>query len=203
MTYDYCWYGFKPKSGFELYEIVYEYDTRDLPIVGSDIFRCPSHVSKPTGQAFGCLLADAYNPPQYKMASQYYTTNSNIICNYNQDPQEGRQSINPDTREAECWVKDYNGNWHRLGRTADAGCDEIGSFDVMSEIYYEGSMNLPSTQKNYTWIRWIRTNQGWKNPKDCIYCSDDSSDRATWAKIDGWWVGVDNKELRFDAYIVV
>jgi len=201
MTYDQGGQGWKQKNPhITILELAYTFDIVDIPKVGNDFFRVPSHMTKLNYTMLGALSMDPIISSYYDYVAKafYYPSNpvSGVYTKYHQDIQEGRQSVDPNNA-LYAWVKDYSGNWKNVGYNGSTDATKIGGFDFLTEIYYEGSMDLPSTSHNHAWIRWIRTTSGWQKPYDVI-TPDGSLTQGTWAKCSWAWV---NKEIHFEAWI--
>ncbi len=199
MSYDQAGQGWVPKSGVTLLELAYTYDIVDLPRSGVDMFRVPSHFAKPDLTMLGALTCDAgTSGSQYTVMSYYYGSRPeySVVATYAADIQEGRQFVTPNSA-VDGWVKDYAGVWHNLGHTSPTDATKIGRFDILAEIYYTGSMDLPSSQHNHAYIRWARTQNGWQKPQDVIQASG-STTQGTWARCSWAW---ENSEIHFQAWI--
>lgn len=198
MTYDLAGQGWEAKSGYTILEIAYKYDMVHLPKSGADFFRIPSHIANSNYDVIGCLTCDGIGSKNtYDMLSFYCNSRpvAKIKPSYDKDPKEGRQSVDPN-KKIEVWTKDYNNNWHKLGLTDPSDETQIFRFDFLSEIYYEDSMDLPSTLHNHIWVKWIRTSEGWKKPQDVLDAKE--GNQATWAKMTWSW---ENKEIHYEGWI--
>lgn len=189
-----------PRSGKTILELAYTYDIVDLPKSGSDFFRVPSHIAKPDLTMLGALTCDGISLDgiYYKALSYYYDSRpeTSVYSLYTQDLQEGRQFVTPNSA-VDAWVRDYAGVWHNLGYTSPTNATKIGRFDILSEIYYVGTMDLPTTSHNHTWIRWVRTSSGWEKPQDAVQAVGPLT-QGTWARCSWAW---ENKEIHFQAWV--
>ncbi|MHC1610031.1 MAG: hypothetical protein ACXQTW_00230 [Candidatus Methanospirareceae archaeon] len=197
-SYDWAGYEFRPKSGFVIYDLRYGYYIKDLPIVGSDCFYLPQHayLYYDHSKKKGCIYAIQTGNGKYYTRSYYYDTGGYVRTNIS-EWRERAQILSTSAKTLRAWARNDTNEWVMIGNSENVTETQIPEIDFMSEIYYEGNMDLPATEKNQITLDWVYTNQGWKRPKECLDCTD--AWQGTWAKIDGYWTG-DNR-LLFYCYI--
>lgn len=181
-------YEYKAKVGYEIYTLSFEANMNKLPHVGDDLLLIPCHAYLYENHFLkkGALVHRWETNDNYEISSNYFTDcggwDSHITVAKNQW-RERRLEIVHNQNKLKGWAKDTNNNWVLLGECSNVTENEIVHIDVMSEIQYLGTMDLPAVDPDLNKIifNWVYTNQGWKRPGECL--SYNGSQQGTWARI--------------------
>ncbi len=80
---------------------------------------------------------------------------------------ERRIELLTDLDKFKGWVKDTDDNWKLLGECSNVTENEIIHVDFMTEIQYN-VMDLPAFDWTYNKLNYVKTNQGWLRPSECL-----------------------------------
>ncbi len=137
----------------------------------------------------GAITHRAETNGKYEVSSNYFTDcagyDSHITVAKNQW-RERRIELLTDLDKFKGWVKDTDNNWKLLGECSNVTENEIIHADFMTEIQYN-VMDLPAFDWTYNKLNYVKTNQGWLRPSECL--TKRGEQQGTYARI--WW-GVDD-----------
>lgn len=176
MTTDQAVRQFSAAPGNEIRWVAFESNMQDLPASGNDIMLVPCHCyfyadHFEEKMALTHRRSDA-QAGTYELSSNYFNgmggTDSHIDVPTGQ--WRDRWLGTADGFVAEGLVDDGNEDVQRLGEAFDPPKETIEHVDFMSEVQYEGSMDLPAVEEgdNRAILSWVGTTDGVMRPADAL-----------------------------------
>jgi hypothetical protein len=175
---------YQAKSGYEILGVEFESRMNNLPSTDNGTVLVPIHCylsSNHSGDKGAVFNRPGGNGGEYNVSSAYFGSAGSSGDNSTIKNPEGvwkKRTIElfPEYDRMEGTAEDSNGKIEVLGYADGVGQEQIVHVDVMTEIQWSGSYDIPyvDPSDNQTIINFVKTQNGWERPEKVLTLTDNT-----------------------------